>query len=164
MDMGFTLSDQKNLQYAAGFLELGMFTEASKSLKKISKDNQERPEILELKLAVHFEANEWQNAVKLADQLKELQPQNPSWAIQLAYAVRRFKNIEEAREILLSAEKLFPKEGLIKFNLGCYAAQLGDIDLAKSYVQQAIELDKTYKKLAKEDPDLIPIREVLKLS
>lgn len=160
--MGFTLTDQKHIEYAAGYLELGMFSEASKCLKEISEENQDRPEILELKLAVFFETEEWNHAVRLAVQLQMIQPDNPTWAVQLAYAVRRHKSIEEAQQILLAAEKRFPKEALIKFNLGCYAAQLGKIEAAREYVSQAIELDKSFKKIAKEDPDLEPLREVLK--
>jgi uncharacterized protein HemY len=62
-------------------------------------------------------------------------------------------------EILADAASLHPKDPLIQFNLGCYAAQRGDLSTAQTYVRKAIELDHDMEQLALHDPDLEPLRQ-----
>ena len=64
-----------------------------------------------------------------------------------------------AEKILLQAEELHPKEATIQFNLGCYACLRGDLELARARVAGAIALDRDYLKNAREDPDLLALRE-----
>jgi tetratricopeptide (TPR) repeat protein len=74
----------------------------------------------------------------------ESRPGNPTAWINLAYAVRRAENIEQAEAILLKARKLNPKSALIIFNLACYASVAGHMEEAKARLQGAIDLDKTF--------------------
>jgi hypothetical protein len=78
----------------------------------------------------------------------------------LADAVRHQDSLQQGRSILLEAERKFPNNPHIKFQLGCYHCQLRDMDKARSYLQAAIRIDESWASVAKEDADLAPLREV----
>jgi hypothetical protein len=75
----------------------------------------------------------------------------------LAYATRRADSIQAAKKILLNAEPKFPKEGVIKYNLACYSCQAGDIEAAKNYLKQALEIDSSWRLNALNDEDFKPM-------
>src|SRR4030095_14795090 len=60
---------------------------------------------------------------------------------------RRFSN----------AETKFPKEAIIKYNLACYFCQMGDTENAKNYLNQAFEIDSSWRLKALDDEDLRPL-------
>ena len=53
----------------------------------------------------------------------------------------------------------FPKEYIMRYNLACYAAQLGNLKEARDWLQKAIDLAGTneVKLMALNDPDLEPL-------
>jgi hypothetical protein len=67
--------------------------------------------------------------------------------------------LEKAREALLPVVQLFPDEPTILYNLSCYDCQLGELDQARGWLQQAVKLAgiETIKRMALADPDLKPI-------
>jgi Flp pilus assembly protein TadD len=77
-----------------------------------------------------------------------------------AYATRRAETVAEAEAILRDAEQRHPRDPTIKFNLGCYACLRGDLTLARTYVERAIELDRSFIAIATDDEDLIALRAV----
>lgn len=109
-------------------------------------------------MEVYRLARDWEQCRQLATQLVTVDPMNVQGYVTHAYATRRAVNLPEARKILLRAEKLHPEEAIIKFNLGCYAAQLGEHAAAVTYVKKAVELDESYLKIAAKDPDLEPVK------
>ena len=94
---------------------------------------------------------------QIAKRLKEFEPDNMQWTISLAYATRRAYSIDVAMAILLDAQPKFPKEAAIPYNLACYYCQLGEIESAKRYLRQALEIDLNWRKAALEDEDLKPL-------
>jgi hypothetical protein len=58
---------------------------------------------------------------------------------------------------ILSLEWLNANQGLLYYNLSCYAAVDGRTVEAKSLLSKAIELDPDFKQLALEDEDLAGI-------
>lgn len=160
--MELSHQDQRHLEYARGYLALGMLEDSTAELNQISPQHFANPEILEVRLKIHAKAKRWPNAVDVARYLAKVQPDNPARFIQLATAVRYAICMQSAREILIDAQKRFPNAPAIQYHLGCYAAQMGDLDSAQSYVRRAIELDPSYRKRALEEPDLQPIQSSLK--
>jgi lipopolysaccharide biosynthesis regulator YciM len=153
-------TDQRHLEHAAGYLELGMVKDAREEIEQIPPERRETPTVMQVRLAILMEDREWSRAVEIARKLTVLDPQECQWLISLAYATRRADSIESARKILLEAANRFPKEALIPYNLGCYEAQLGNLEVAVSLVRKAIDMDRTYREKAREDPDLEPIRQM----
>jgi Flp pilus assembly protein TadD len=78
--------------------------------------------------------------------------------ISCAYATRRADSLAAAEAVLLEAEKHFPAEPTIQFNLGCYACQSGALVAARKRVDRAIELEPRFRDAAASDPDLAPLR------
>ncbi len=149
--------DQQHLQAAIGYVELGMFQEANEQLEDIDPFNRAAPEVLAVRLAIYQGLKKWELMRQVAKCIAEFQPDDVQWTISLAYATRRADSIQAAKEILLSAESKFLKKALIKYNLGCYCCQLGELENAKNHLKKAFEIDSTLRLQALDDEDLRPL-------
>ena len=124
--------DQQYWQAAVGYVELGMFQDANDQLEKIDPFNRAAPEVLATRLAIYRGLKKWELMQQIAKRLKEFQPDNAQWTISLAYATRRAYSIDVAREILLAAEAMFPREAAIPYNLACYYCQPGEMEKSQT--------------------------------
>ena len=147
----------RHLQAAQGYIELGMFVEASDELDRIAPEDRAHPAVLAHRYVISVEMEEWTHAEVVARHLVKILPEEPGGWINWANATRRCQSIEDAKQVLLSAEKLHPNEATIQFNLGCYACQLGDLEEAKRRVTAATSLDEKFRIMALDDPDLQPL-------
>ncbi len=150
------------LRSAEGYAALGMREEALLDLSRVPTRLREGREYLEAATLVHQHLADWPRTAELAARLLEVDPMNLSAIVSGAYATRRARGIREAQTILRRGERLHPEEAIIKYNLGCYAAQLGEVEEAVRYVQSAIKLEKAYAELVKTDADLDPVRDKLR--
>jgi lipopolysaccharide biosynthesis regulator YciM len=153
--------DRQYCQAAAGYVELGMLSEANAELDKIDPFNRAAPEVLAVRIEIYRGLEKWELMQEIAKRLTGFQPDHIEWTISLAYATRRADSIEAAKELLLSAEPKFPKEAAIKYNLACYSCQTGDVQNAKYYLKKAFEIDLNWRTAALEDEDLKPLWESL---
>ncbi len=163
----FEPPDTFHLSAAIGWLELGNPAEASEELDKITPSLLATPEVLSVRSSIYFSFKNWQEADSVTRILVELQPEVPSHSTNLAYAARRKPDgsLLEAKEILLKAADLFPREFIICYNLCCYESQLGNLEQAKIWLHRAYELGdrKTIQEMAREDADLEPLRKIYNL-
>lgn len=148
-----------HLSQLAGYLELGMDREARRELRGLPESVREEPPFLAVAMQIHQNAERWPSAARYARKLLNLQPEEVGWWIALAYTTRRAKSMETARRILLRAEKKFPTEPTIQFNLACYAAQLGNTNEARTRLTLAISHEPGFAKMAETDPDLESMRQ-----
>ncbi len=146
------------LSHARGYLELGMVEEAAVELENVPAAAQADFEVRVLHALVWQEKKSWAKLLPLAAGLAREKPDDASWWIMWAYAMRRANSLAEAEVILLEAETHHPKEATIQFNLGCYACQRGDLAAARRRVDHAIALDPQFRAAAATDPDLAPLR------
>ena len=146
--------DRQHWQAAAGYVELSMFLEADMELDKIDPFNRAAPEVLGMRVAIYRGLEKWELMREIAKRLAEFQPNDIQWAISLAYATRRANSIQAAKQVLLTAERRFPKEPALKYNLACYFCQTGEIQNAKNYLRKAFEIDLNWRMAALEDEDL----------
>jgi tetratricopeptide (TPR) repeat protein len=160
--MSLSKKDQHHLQASVGYTQLGMNQEALAELDQVSSTERISTEVLALELAILHQSCQWIQALKVAEQILLLDAGNPDWHIAAAYASRRSESLTQAEIILSHALQLFPDNALVHYNLGCYAAQLGEIERSCDLVREAFRLDPKFKKISKTDPDLDPIREELK--
>ncbi|NDF17934.1 MAG: hypothetical protein EB079_08230 [Verrucomicrobia bacterium] len=151
--------DFRHAECAVGYANLGMVSDALGELELLSPAMAGDPGVLEFKLRLLERAQKWSEAAALAAKLAATHPDEARWFVAWAFAKRRSDSLETASKILSEAASLHPKNPLIQFNLGCYAAQRGDLPTAQSHVKRAIELDHGMEKLAHEDPDLEPLRQ-----
>lgn len=149
--------DLHHCEAAQGYTELGMFEDANDELENVDPFNRTTPEVLSIRAAIYHGLKKWELLRVVALQLTRLEPENIQWVVSLAHATRRAVSIEFARDILVAAQSLFPKEAIIPFNLACYYCQLGEIDAAKDYLGQAFWIDPLWREAALEDGDLEPL-------
>lgn len=155
--MSLSPSDLRHIEYAKGFLILDALEKANEELDNVAPELRSHPDVLGVRLAIHERGKKWPMCVELARHLAKVQPKETSWPLALAFATRRSESLLAAQAILREAEGRFPRAAAIKFNLACYAAQLGELEEAKCLVKAAIALDRSLQKEALDDPDLEPI-------
>jgi tetratricopeptide (TPR) repeat protein len=67
-------------------------------------------------------------------------PDSPFGWIHHAYALHELKHTQEAWNVLLPVVDKFPKEYIMRYNLACYACQLGNLKEARDWLKKAIDL------------------------
>ncbi len=142
-----------------GYCGLGMYDEALHRIALARRKGDHSLTLDFLRTRILRAAGRFVELKKTAEQLRRLRPEEPEVWVSLADAVRHQDSLQKGRSILLEAERKFPDNPHIKFQLGCYHCQLRDLDKARSYLQAAIRLDQSWANVAKEDADLAPLRE-----
>ena len=98
----------------------------------------------------------------VAHQLAFQQPDEPQSFISLAFATRRAIGVQEALAVFARVANRFPACATILYNLACYAAQLGHLDVACNRLSEATKLEPAFRKMALTDPDLATLRNELR--
>ena len=153
--------DSHHLSAAMGWLGLGNVAEAGVEMENIAPQYRSHPHVLAVQFDIYAQAGKWNEATEIAGTLAQQEPQHPGTWISLAYATRR-KNgggIPQARAILIQAQRTFPEEQIIAYNLACYDCQLGNLDAAKAWLDKACTLGDAgkIKHMALQDMDLEPL-------
>lgn len=149
------ISTHRHLQYAAGFIELGMFEDAVKELNAVVLHERESPSVLTVWIDVHMHTSSWENVIVISEKLTRASPADDKGWVSWAFALRELNRIEEARAVLLEAMPLHGKScDLLHYNLACYECLLGNLPAAKRYLKTATQKDKHWKEAALDDPDL----------
>ena len=150
----------RRLEYASGYLALGMLKDAATELNLIEGDDAESAEALLLWVQLHHEAKQWNPLIKVAKAFAKVSPGEEQGWISWAYALRELQRVREAQEVLLQAEPLHGKtSAVLHYNLACYACLLGDREKAKRHLAKAFKMDAEFKESALEDPDLETMRD-----
>ena len=151
--------DQRHLEAAQGWFELGNCIEATKELDSIAPEMRGHPGVLQVRFQIYSAAREWEFAAEIAKAISEILPGSPFGFIHLAFALHELKRSQEAWNVLLPVVDKFPDEYIIRYNLACYACQLGNRQEAWDWLEKAIELagKKKVRVMALEDPDLEPL-------
>jgi Flp pilus assembly protein TadD len=159
--------DSHHLDAAIGWLGLGCAGDARAELAKISAENQNHPDVLEVRWTICAQEKQWRNALEIAEQELKIAPGESSGWLHRAYALRRVNEggLSLAWDALLPAAEKFPAEPVIAYNLSCYACQLQQLDLARTWLQRAVAAGKkdAVKKMALADEDLQPLWEEIKI-
>jgi len=148
---------QWHLERADGFLDLKMTEAARAELELIPAELDGTVLVKQVRLRFAMEMGNWPTAAVLATELRRLQPHEPVHWVQLAYALRRAKDVQSAHEILSEGFRKFPRIAVIPFNLACYECQMQKLDEAMAHLAAAFRLDPECREQALEDDDLQPI-------
>lgn len=150
---------RKPLSAAQGYFQLGMYQDAYDELDELPPHERTSPEVLELRITILLKLSQWELAREVTRFLLRMSPQDTQCILWEGYCTRRIEGLEAARAFLMAAKESHSEEPAIHFNLGCYAAQLGNLEEAKEHVGRAIELNEAVRLIALEDPDLEPLWE-----
>jgi tetratricopeptide (TPR) repeat protein len=153
--------DSHHLSAAEGWLGLGDWKEAAEELKKIPAERRHHPEALEVLREIFAQAGRWDVAADVAGHLVTIKPEAPDAWVALAYATRRKDGggLKPARQILTRAQRRFPKEPIIAYNLACYECQLGNEQAALKWLGKALATGRAreIRSMALLDRDLEPL-------
>lgn len=149
----------RRLEYASGYLELGMLEDASDELKMIEGSEALSADVMRMRIGLYHQAKNWDLLAAVASALTRLAPNDDQGWISWAYATRRLQGVAGAQEVLLKA---IPLRGdtcaVLHYNLACYACLLGHIEEAKRRLSTALKMDPQFKATALDDPDLETMR------
>ena len=153
--------DSHHLNAAIGWLGLGCADDARDELALISAANQNHPAVLEVRWTLCAHDKNWTAALKIAElELKAATDDASGW-LHRAYALRRVNDggLPQAWDALLPAADKFPQEPVIAYNLSCYACQMQQLDIARTWLRYALKAGKkdAIKKIALADDDLQPL-------
>jgi tetratricopeptide (TPR) repeat protein len=144
----------KHLIAASGYLELGMVEDAAAEIEEIAPEDKMRQEVVMLRVEIYRSAKKWDAMAALANYLVEKFPDEPGGWLDWAWAVRREKSVEDALPIMRQAAAKFDTMPLVHYNLACYECLMGDMQVATKHLKHAFALDKKFKLIALDDPDL----------
>ena len=154
-----SLSDESRwaIEKADGYMDLKMWDQALQELDKVSESERSSLAYQHYRLRLAIENHDWDTSTRLSTALHDSAPEEPTFWVERAYVARRAESIQVARTILHDALVRFPEVAVIPFNLACYECQLGDLQLAREYLDAACKIDPAYRTLALEDEDLKPL-------
>ena len=81
--------DQRHLEAAEGWVELGNWREANAELENISPRNRAHPEVLRIRWTIYCEAGKWEGAYEIAQTISNLVPDDPFGLCSMAYALHK---------------------------------------------------------------------------
>ncbi|MBT3480337.1 MAG: hypothetical protein HN457_02750 [Opitutales bacterium] len=144
----------KRLQYANGYLDLGMVHDAKAELDLIDEKDRSNSEVLSMRVRLFLEARNWKKMVTLSKQLVELDSDVAFGWVNWAYALRELERIEEAKDVAIRGLGSIPREAVLWFNLACYCSLLGEVEDSSNHLNKSIALEKSFEAKSVDDPDL----------
>ncbi|MGE3310980.1 MAG: tetratricopeptide repeat protein [Limisphaerales bacterium] len=129
------------LSAAMGWIELGLPHEAHAELARISRPARDHAEVLGVEWDLCEREGRWNDALQIADRILESDPERATGWINRSFALHVLGRTAEARTALRPAIDLFPSNGLIPYNLACYACQLNRLQEARQWLRKAMALD-----------------------
>jgi Flp pilus assembly protein TadD len=160
------MSDVHALRAVSGWIDLGNLVEAERELGQIPVQRRHHPDVLETEWLLTAARRDWNRSLTIAELLVAIAPGRPGAWIHRAFALRRADGggLTRAREVLLEACDRFPDEAVIPYNLACYAAQLGELDDARRWLETARQRGGSalIQEMALADSDLLPLRDEIR--
>jgi tetratricopeptide (TPR) repeat protein len=147
------------LHAAEGWLGLGNLEEAQREFDKIRTEYHRDAEVLNVAWQIEAKRKQWETCVRLAELLIEAAPDHSAGWIHRSYSLHELRLTQAAWDKLLPVVDRFPNESIIRYNLACYACQLGQIETAREWLEKAMKLGdaKRITAMAMTDPDLRPL-------
>lgn len=141
-----------------GYLELGMADEALSELEGMSVVRKKTERYGELLLATQMMLKDWSDAADTAQRLCVMNSKETGYFIHAAFCLHEIGDTEGAMRRLMSGPRELMKDALYHYNLACYQAVLGDLEMAGSSLSRSFELDAKLRAVAMEDEDLVGVR------
>ena len=145
---------RRRLEYANGYLLLGMVQEAAGELAQIGREDVQKPEVRAAMVDLHLAQGNWALMAEGAEGLAADNPDEAQWWVHWAYALRELQLVKEAKVVALRGLERHSDEPILHFNLACYLSLLGEYDPASDHLNRAISLDERFQEESVQDPDL----------
>lgn len=155
------MNGERALLAAQGYIELQMFEDALKELDNLPPPEREGEAAQHMRLFILMRERHWNDALVICERLRDEQPNNTTGFIHAAFCLHEMGRTSEARQLLLSGPRELLEEPTYHYNMGCYAAVLGDLEEARQHLDDSFKMDKKFRTIAKLDPDLHAVKDFL---
>ena len=152
---------ERSLLAAQGYIELEMPEEALAELDDLPAGDQDREDVLQLRLFILLRGRIWEPALEVCAQLREAFPECSTGFIHGAFCLHELGRTAEAKAVLLSGPPSLAREATYFYNLGCYDAVLGNPEEATKHLRTSFQMDDKFREIAKYDPDLKSVSDLL---
>ncbi|MBV8141709.1 MAG: hypothetical protein JOZ60_06650 [Verrucomicrobia bacterium] len=149
------------VRIAEGYSELGMLDDALAQIDQLDSEDQDRSEILRMRVDILIRKRRWPDALQLSERFSAANPDQPYGYVHAAFCLHEMGRTLEAKQTLLQGPAALLEEPVYYYNLACYETVLGNVEQAKAYLRASFRLNKSFREMAKKDPDLDPIRDEL---
>ena len=139
-----------------GWIELRNYDEAARELHDLPPVLKSTTSLAKAWIRIYEGQKAWANVETLATTLRQQKPDDLFGINKLAEAIFQQARPVDAVSALgeaLANEK-WRENPLVRYNLARYFCAAGQLKEARECLRKAIELDKSLKKRANEDPDL----------
>lgn len=154
-------SHERSILAAQGYLELGMFPSVWQELQELPGEYLARPDVLEILTLSLMGQLRWEDALRVAQRLREEAPEEPGGFIHEAYCLHEMGQTKQALEVLLKGPASLKTKAVYFYNVGCYHARLGNNKEALRMLEKSFEMDASLKRTARRDPDLVTLKDEL---
>lgn len=157
--MSLSILARKRVQYALGYLGLGLTTAAEAELQAVPEAERTSAEVRSVWIDLAMAAHDWKKVVELGSELAREHPSCENAWIGWAYALRELMHISDAREVLRIGEIHHGgTSAVLHYNLACYDSLLGDLESARARLATACQMEPRFKAESATDPDLAQLR------
>lgn len=157
--MSLSVLARKRVQYALGYLGLGLTRASEAELNAVPEAERSAPEVRSVWLDLAMAAHDWEKIISQGSDLAREHPSCENAWIAWAYALRELLHISEAREVLRIAEIHHGgTSAVLHYNLACYDSLLGDLESARARLETACRMEPRFKAESATDPDLARLR------
>ncbi len=150
-------TQKRTLKAAQGYTDLGMLEDARKNLDALTGSIRTTNDFLATELALLLKEKDWEAAAHSAGRLNERSPELTDPWIQHAYCLHELGRSLEAIDVLESGPDSLRSMPVYFYNMSCYHAQSGKLATARIMLDKCLDLDDSFLKSARTDPDLQPL-------
>jgi predicted Zn-dependent protease len=155
------MSFEQIIRIAEGYSELGMLDDALAQLDQLDAEDENRLESMRMRVDILLRKQNWKDALGLSLRFCAANPNQPYGYVHAAFCLHELGRTPEAKQTLLDGPASLLDEPVYYYNLACYDTVLGNLEPAKAYLRASFRLDKSFREMAKNDPDLRQIRDNL---
>lgn len=149
------------LRAAAGYAELGMNGESIAELNAIEQAEQDRPEVLQLRLHHLMREKKWASALRVSRRLCRVAPHCTAGFLHAGFCLHELGKTLQAKKLLLKGPVSLLREPIYYYNMGCYDALLGNPKSAQVHLLTSFKMDPSFRDIAKKDPDLESVQKLI---
>jgi predicted Zn-dependent protease len=145
----------RRLEYAHGYILLGMLRDAAEELRAIDGEDRLDPKVLDLLMDLYHNCRQWSRLASAARKHTELWPGNEQGWVMWARALRHTGRLTDARNVLQRGAPLLDTPGaVLHYQLACCNSLLGEANEAKRELELSLQIDGTMRVKALNDSDL----------
>lgn len=156
--------DSMHLQFARGWLELGVVDEAETELGRIRPEYGGCSDALEIRFQILIRRKRFPEALTVAQLQAREYPAEFRGHMNLGNALFWLDRSQEAYDTVVRVLDDHPKIAALPYNLACYCMKLGREDDARGWLETAMKIGQRRGVIqhALADPDLVGLSDYLR--